>query len=61
MPRHSIPSSTKGVRFPPKPMTGCEVKALLHACSRRSLSGVRLAALIVAIWRAAPLTCPHSR
>jgi len=52
MAHQATPPSTKGVRFPPEPLTDREVKALLRACSRRSPSGIRLAALIVAMWRA---------
>lgn len=44
-------SHNKGKRFPAEPLSGEEVKALIRACSKRSPTGIRNAALIAAIYR----------
>lgn len=44
-------TSNRGRRFPAQPLHGDEVKALIRACSKRSASGVRNAALIATLYR----------
>jgi site-specific recombinase XerD len=41
----------KGQRFPAQPLSGEEVKALIRACSKRSSTGVRNAALVATLCR----------
>lgn len=41
----------RGKRFPAQPLSGDEVKALIRACSIRSSTGIRNAALIAALYR----------
>ena len=41
----------RGKRLPPEPLTQAEVLALLGACSSRSATGLRNAALLVLLWR----------
>ncbi len=43
--------SNRGRKFPPEPLTEAEALALLRACSRRSATGLRNAALLVLLWR----------
>jgi site-specific recombinase XerD len=40
------PGGNRGRRFPPEPLSGREVEALIRACSRRGSAGIRDAALI---------------
>ena len=42
----------KGRKLPPEPLTPEEVKALIRACSKRAITGVRNQALIVVLYRA---------
>lgn len=44
-------TSNRGKRFPALPLTGDEIKALIRACSRRSSTGIRNAALIATLYR----------
>ncbi|MCI0334931.1 MAG: tyrosine-type recombinase/integrase [Planctomycetes bacterium] len=44
-------TSNRGRKFPAQPLNGDEVKALLRACSKRSPTGVRNAALIATLYR----------
>jgi site-specific recombinase XerD len=41
----------KGKRFPAQPLSSEEVKALIRACSRRSATGIRNAALVATLYR----------
>jgi integrase/recombinase XerD len=41
----------RGKRFPAQPLSGEEVKLLIRACSKRSATGIRNAALIVTLYR----------
>lgn len=41
----------RGKRFPAQPLSAGEVKALIHACSKRSATGIRNAALIATLYR----------
>ena len=43
---HLPAGANRGRRFPPEPLTGREVEALIRACSRRGSAGLRDAALI---------------
>ena len=45
-------TSNRGKRFPAQPLAAEEVKALLQACSKRSATGIRNAALIASLYRA---------
>jgi integrase/recombinase XerD len=45
------PSANKGKRFPAEPLTKDEMAALLKACSQRSPTGIRNAAMITTLWR----------
>jgi integrase/recombinase XerD len=47
----TIPAN-KGRKLPPEPLTPDEVKALIRACSKRAVTGVRNQALIVILYRA---------
>src|SRR5688572_8255761 len=44
-------TSNRGKRFPAQPLTAEEVKALVRACSKRSGTGIRNAALIATLYR----------
>ncbi len=46
-----IPAN-KGRKLPPEPLTEGEVKALIRACSKRAVTGLRNQALIVVLYRA---------
>ena len=46
------PSTNKGRKLPPEPLTAQEVKDLLRACSTRAATGVRNRALIAVLYRA---------
>ena len=46
-----IPAN-KGRKLPPEPLTQEEVKALIRACSKRAVTGIRNQALIVVLYRA---------
>lgn len=41
----------KGRRFPVQPLSGDEVKSLIRACSKRSSTGIRNAALVATLYR----------
>lgn len=41
----------KGKRFPAQPLSGDEVKSLIRACSKRSSTGIRNAALVATLYR----------
>ena len=41
----------KGKRFPAQPLSGDEIKALIRACSNRSATGIRNAALVATLYR----------
>ena len=43
--------STKGKKYPAEPLTACEARLLIKACSRRAPTGVRNAALITLLYR----------
>lgn len=45
------PSKNKGRTFPAEPLTREEVAALLKACSHRSPTGIRNAAIVTTLWR----------
>lgn len=45
------PSPNKGRRFPAEPLTREEVAGLLRACSHRSPTGIRNAAIVATLWR----------
>lgn len=47
----TIPAN-KGRKLPPEPLNEQEVKALLRACSKRAITGIRNQALIVVLYRA---------
>lgn len=47
------PSANKGRTFPAEPLTQEEVAALLRACSHRSPTGIRNAAIVATLWRSA--------
>ncbi|MEN6458228.1 MAG: site-specific integrase [Thermoguttaceae bacterium] len=47
----SIPTN-KGRKLPPEPLNPDEAKALIRACSKRAISGVRNAALVTILYRA---------
>jgi site-specific recombinase XerD len=44
--------ANKGRKLPPEPLSPNEVKALIHACSKRAATGIRNRALIVVLYRA---------
>jgi len=44
--------ANKGCKLPPEPLTPEEVKALIRACSKRAVTGIRNQALIVVLYRA---------
>jgi site-specific recombinase XerD len=44
--------SNKGRKLPAEPLTPDEVKALINACSKRALTGIRNRALLVVLYRA---------
>ena len=44
-------TSNKGKRFPAQPLSADEVRSLIRACSKRSATGVRNAALIAILYR----------
>jgi len=44
--------ANKGKKLPPEPLSPDEVKALIHACSKRAATGIRNRALIVVLYRA---------
>jgi site-specific recombinase XerD len=44
--------ANKGCKLPPEPLTPEEVKALIRACSKRAITGIRNQALIVILYRA---------
>ena len=46
-----IPAN-KGLKLPAEPLTPNEVKALINACSKRAVTGIRNRALIVVLYRA---------
>lgn len=41
----------KGKRFPAQPLSGDEVKLLIRNCSKRSVTGIRNAALVATLYR----------
>jgi len=41
----------KGKKYPPEPLTGKEVEALIKVCSRRAPTGIRAKALIALLYR----------
>jgi site-specific recombinase XerD len=45
------PPSNRGKTFPPQALTREEVRALLKACSRKSPTGARNAAIVATLWR----------
>ena len=44
--------ANKGHKLPPEPLTPDEVRALIRACSKRAVTGIRNRALIVVLYRA---------
>ena len=44
--------ANKGCKLPPEPLSADEVKALIRACSKRAITGIRNRALIVVLYRA---------
>jgi site-specific recombinase XerD len=44
--------ANKGHKLPPEPLSPDEVKALIRACSKRAVTGIRNQALIVVLYRA---------
>jgi len=49
--RIRVPAN-KGQKLPPEPLNEQEVKALIRACSKRAITGIRNQALIVVLYRA---------